>query len=432
MRLSLTLGGLASLSLSVTFLSHWYLLTALGPGRETDALFAGMMIPQLVLAVVSGSLIHALVPLLSVEDKQGRLQLAWTLLQGLALLFGAFSGLLILSAPVWVPWTVPGFDPPTVALTVSLVRIQLFGVVFAALLSVLGAACSATHRFIRAEVSPVVAASVGFVFLVFGLPELGVAAAAWAAVITSGLQVFLLLPVLGRYRTPRWRAPAVLEAWRRIRPILSGSLYYKSDRFVDRFLASMAPPGALSILHVAQQLLAAGHLILNKGVAVPMVPVLARKAQGKDWNGFRLTSRSRMGVMLAVTLVTAGVLVLAGRPLLSLLFEHGRFDRAQVEQFWWILVGLLGVWFGGAVGQILSSSFYAQGDTTTPTRIGVLGFTVGILLKVGGFYLFGILGIAVGTSLYYMLNVLLLQSALAKKLHASFAAAKVESALAGS
>jgi putative peptidoglycan lipid II flippase len=414
-RLSLKLAALSGLSVLVSFLNQWYLLTRIGPGQETDALFAGMMIPQLVLAVVTGSLSHVLVPLLSTNEKGEQARLGWTLVQGLVVVFGGGALLLGIAAPLWVGWTVPGFEPPAVALTVRLVRVQLIGVVCSAVLSVLWALRSARREFVWAETSSALAAVVGLLFMVTMLPSLGVAAAAWALVVTSALQVTLLMPALGRYQRPRWGAPEVQEIWRRVLPLLGGSIYFKSERFVDRFLASMAPTGELSLLHLAQQINTAGHLLLNKAVAVPMVPALAERAKEDDWASFRSISGARLKAMILLTgAVTIGI-VLVGRPIFSFVLERGRFQPGDVDHFWWILLCLSGVWIGGAAGQVLSSSFYAQGETTIPTRIGIFGFTIGIVLKVGGYYFYGVLGIAAGTSIYYAVNAVLLQVFLARR-----------------
>jgi putative peptidoglycan lipid II flippase len=67
MKLNLALGTLAGANLVLSLVIQWYVVTRLGVGAATDALFAGMAVPQLVLAVVSGSLMHVLVPLLSGE-----------------------------------------------------------------------------------------------------------------------------------------------------------------------------------------------------------------------------------------------------------------------------------------------------------------------------------------------------------------------------
>jgi peptidoglycan biosynthesis protein MviN/MurJ (putative lipid II flippase) len=145
-----------------------------------------------------------------------------------------------------------------------------------------------------------------------------------------------------------------------------------------------------------------------------MVPLLAQKAHGKDWKSYFQISKGRL---LCVTIFSVlGFLFLWawGQEVLRLLFGFGRFRMEEVHKLWWILMALMGVLIGGAMGQVLSTSFYARGETVVPTKIGVWGFSLGIGFKVLGFYLGGIIGIALGTSVYYFLNVFLLQWALSK------------------
>jgi putative peptidoglycan lipid II flippase len=402
-RLGVVLGLLSALGILVNLAYQWYVLTRVGPGSQTDALFAGMMVPQLVLAVVGGSLGYVMVPLLSTEDQESRRPLAWTLLQGMALFWAAVAALLMLLAPLWVPLAVPGFDEPTTHLAVHLSRIQLLSLVFSGVTGVQAAAYQARHRFISAEAAPFVAALVGFGFVVWALPRLGISAAAWGLVIRSGCQTLLQAPALGRYHPPT-RHPGLGEAWRRLLPLLSGASYYKADGFVDRLLASLGPSGALSLYHLSLQLYSSLHVVLNRAVAAPAVPSLARSAAAQDWRGFTRISRDRLRVMLLVTIGLLPVLVFVGRPTLSAFLAHGLFSQARVEQLWWILILLCGVWVGGAAGQVLSTSFYTRGDTRTPTRIGVIGFTFAIALKLLAFKYFGIRGLAAAASLYYLGN----------------------------
>ena len=55
-RLAVILGGLAGVNILLTFFYQWYVLITIGPGWQTDAFFAGMAVPQLFLAVLSGSM----------------------------------------------------------------------------------------------------------------------------------------------------------------------------------------------------------------------------------------------------------------------------------------------------------------------------------------------------------------------------------------
>ena len=139
MRRAIILAGVSSLNVVVGFASQWYIFTTLGPGRETDAYFAALVIPTLVLAVVSGSLMHVLVPLLSVGDDEAFRREAWTFFQGIALGFGAVAVPLALAAQWWVPLPVPGFGQEARDLTVHIVRVQLLGMVFTAATGVLWA-----------------------------------------------------------------------------------------------------------------------------------------------------------------------------------------------------------------------------------------------------------------------------------------------------
>ena len=96
MRQPLLLGVLAASNIGIAFLYQWYVLIQLGPGMETDALFAGMTLPQLVLAVVSGSLMHVLVPMLAGEPADRFRHDAWGFFVLVGALFAAIAVLLYL------------------------------------------------------------------------------------------------------------------------------------------------------------------------------------------------------------------------------------------------------------------------------------------------------------------------------------------------
>lgn len=69
-RLILSLGALAAANLLLAFLIHCYIFLKVGPGIETDAFYAGMTVPQLILSVLTGTLFHVMIPLLAGEDEK--------------------------------------------------------------------------------------------------------------------------------------------------------------------------------------------------------------------------------------------------------------------------------------------------------------------------------------------------------------------------
>lgn len=414
MKLNLALGWLAATNLLLGLLIQWYVVTSLGVGVATDALYAGMAVPQLILAVVGGSLVHVLVPLLANEDPEHFNRTAWGFFLGVTGVFAAFSAVLFAAAPLWVRWLLPGFDPAALDLTVRLTRIQLFSIVFTAGAAVLSSAQYARHRFLWADTVPVIGASLSFAALVVALPRTGILAAAWASVLRPGLAIVLLLPGIGGWRTGHGDAAAFRTAWRRIRPLLVGTTYYKTDPLVDRYLSSMAPAGGLSLLVIGQQIWAAASQVLNKAITSPMVPRVAVQAAQGNWPIFQQMVRKRLRWMAALAGGGFVVFLGLGKPLLHLLIGHGGVTGQNVDQLWLLMAGLGGVLIAGVLGQITSAAYYAAGDTRTPTRLGIITFTCYVPLKVLAYIRFGLIGVAVATSVFAIAN-LLLQMAFMKR-----------------
>ena len=406
--LTVSLGGLAATNILLSSLMYGYVLIAIGPGPQTDALFASVAVPRLVLAVMSGSLTHVLVPVLTVQTPEEIGKSGWTLFLLVGSLFTVLEVLLHVLAPFWVGAVVPGFSEEIRLLTVELARINLPAMVLTALCSVLGAFHQATKRFIRVELMSLVSASLSFAVLFWTLPSYGVKAAAWAVVLRTGLQVFFLLPGLGRYCKPNWHSPVVVEAWGRFKPLLLGTTYYKLGPIVDRLLSSLTPTGGLSLLYVGQQILTVTNDVIYKAFTVPLLPLLTHHAQVGEWPRFRSVLLRKL---LWVSVLTASgylVFFLHGESLLTLIVRYGRVSETDIHSLWLIMLALVGFLVAGAMGQITSAAFYARGDTTTPTVVGAIGFTIGIILKVVGFFHFGLVGIAAGTTLYYILNMVVL------------------------
>lgn len=408
MSLTLMLAALAAVNILLTLLVQWYVITQLGVGTETDALFAGMALPQLILSVVSSSLTHVLVPLLATEDESTFRQNAWNFFLGITAIFSILAAVFFVTANFWVPLLVPGFTRAGQLLTIRLTRIQLVSMVFTASVSVLWSTYHARRKFIWAELSPVIANLIAFAVLIYALPIYGIVAAAWVVVLRTLLQILWLLPGLGRFHSPNFKTPAMREAWQRIRPLLIGTTYYRTDPLVDRFLASMAPAGGLSLLYIGQQLYGVANVVAEKAVAAPMVPLLAVRAAANDWQNFRRAYRQRLIAMAFITITGYIVLVVFGESILNLLIGHGGVTRENVHTLWLIMVALAGFFIGGSMGTIAATTFYSMGDTRTPTRMSVITYSIYIPVKVFIFFRYGLLGLALVTSIYIFVNLFLL------------------------
>ncbi len=417
-KLSLALGSLAICNAVLAILMPWYVVTRLGVGIETDSFFASGALPQLIFLVVSVSLTQVLVPILSTEDESTFRRDAWGFFLGVTVFFAIVALILFVTAGFWVPLIVPGFSAEARQLAIGLSRIQLLAMIGNASVVVLWSIFYARQRFLWVEVSSVFANVVSLAFLVWTLPRYGIAAAAWATVLSLALKGVLLMPVLGPWQAPRLDSYAMKEAWRRIKPFLLGQTYAKSDPLIDRFLTSLTTAGNLSLLYIGQQIYSSSNLIVTKAISTPSVPHLAIAAKSGDWSNFKRIYHQRLLWMLAIT-VAAGVgLFVVGEPLLRLMIGHGGITNQNVHMLWWILLALVGLLIGGAAGQVISGAFYAIGDTRTPTMLFIGTYTVYIPVKILVFLRYGVVGLAVVTSVHltvnFILQLLVLESTIAR------------------
>lgn len=398
---TLLLATAATSNLLLLLLLQWYTVAKFGAGSASDAVFASLTLSQFGLNVLTTLLMHVLVPLLALQDEGEFRATTWDLLHNAARWALGFGALAALTAAVWVPWMFPGFDGSTLRTTVTLTQIQAVGLAGGTFTIVAWAAMRARGSFLRAEVSSSLASTFALGFLVWQVPRLHAASAAWAFVIRAALPFIFLLPALGWYRAPRRGSPAVAEAWRRIRPLAAGAGFHKVTVLADRFLASLAPPGGLSILALVQQISSAWEQFVAHTVTMPAVPKLAR-AGAQD--GGREFSRIYRRTLWTVGVLSGGilaVLVLAAPLVTRLGSQANPALGPTLHMAWPLLAALAGQWILSPVLLVISSGFYARGDTRVPALVGSIGVPVGIALRIGGYVLFGLVGLALGISGHY-------------------------------
>jgi peptidoglycan biosynthesis protein MviN/MurJ (putative lipid II flippase) len=399
------LGVLAACNAGLAVVSAWYVVTHTGINAETDAFFASGALPQLAFLVMSATLLPVLVPLLATRDGERLRADAWAFFVLTTAFFALLGAALYVSAGLWVPLLVPGFSPEAKELTVGLTRVQVVSMVLNAGIVSLWAAHHARGRFVWVELSGVLANLAGLAFLVWALPRFGIRAAAWNAVFYNCLKLALLAPVLGRWRRPLWGAVS-REAWRLLKPLLPLQGYLRAEPALDRFLTSMQGAGSLSLLYVAQQVYASAAAVTGKAFVAPMVPRLAVEADAGDWRHYRHTYRVRLALTVLLTSAGALLVLALGAPALRLTVGHGGIAAENVHALWLVLVALAGSLVGGVSGQVASGAFYAMGDTKTPAKVSAFVYTLYLPLKVAVFLRYGLVGLAVTTSAYFVVNAL--------------------------
>jgi putative peptidoglycan lipid II flippase len=418
LKLNLSLGAIASLQLAASFALQLIVLAVLGAGIGTDAYVAAQAVPAVIFSVLAVSLQNVWQPKLAVLS--GDL-VQWRNAQGAAqgqvlMLFGGMAVALIATAPLWVHVLFPGFSDSQAAMTAYMSQILLVAMILNGQAALLTTAQRARDRFLAAEVVSLLATIAAAGALALLLPAFGVEAAAWitlarAIVVTVILYVLADMPAMALRRA--WRETAV---WHQLRPMLAGSSIYKTGPLLDRFWSSYAPAGGVTVFNLAQAGMGAFSAVLDRAVSVPVTPRLARLVAAGDYSGVRKLYRTcviRITILVALLLV---VLLLLKPFWSSLALSLLRMDDPLSSQLWLICLLLLGYAHVAASGSVAVAAFYAMGDAKTPVKVGVLGFAFGVLLKSLAFLTWGLPGLALGTSIYYIINMLAMCVLLEKKI----------------
>jgi putative peptidoglycan lipid II flippase len=424
LRVGLSLSLVTFGQLATSFGIQWYTVTQLGAGAETDALYAGATLPQIVMVVLIEPLGFVLTPMLSVMGEPERRRAGWWLFWLLTFISFLIALLLFLLVPVTMPLLAPGFSASTAQLTQGLARIQLAAAVGAICTMMLSSLYHAEHKFLWPAIVTLIWSLLGWVILIAGLQYGGVTLAAWVQVLCYVGPVLFLVPAIG------WLPPTghcnlsaiLVDLWRQVKPLMASTAFYRTGFVVDRFLASLLVPGSVVILELAWRVQLAIVRVLNQGITTPIVPVLASLSSQGSWPAFKTRYRDRLkwvGLLSAgavMGLVTVAFAVPhffqggGGHPMI------GAFRSQDLHDLLLALVAGSGVLLFGSVNHLLMSAFYAQGETRAPTRIQMLSYSFGIILKVCGFFFGGLYGIMAAMSVYYAAEGLALGVALNRRL----------------
>lgn len=306
-----------------------------GAGKETDALFVAMSLPEMMFFAVNGAVYLSVVTLYNREVEAGRAgeasRLAGAALN-LVLVGGAvLSAAVFVWAPVIVGIMAPGFPPGTRDLTITLVRLTSFSFAFVGAWSTVSALANARERF----VVPGLIHNVPNIVIVGGLvvfsSSWGISVAAGGYTLGYAAAVLLLVVWAVRHGEARLDlrvglSPAVLRPVVALSiPFVTASLLNKLMLAVSRFYASFLPEGSVSILTFAYIPVNFAHNILTMSfltVLFARLTMIAGKGDGDDMN--RLVDRAAR--YIALLMIPAGVfLAVLAEPVIRLVFERGAF-----------------------------------------------------------------------------------------------------------
>ncbi|MBI2378025.1 MAG: murein biosynthesis integral membrane protein MurJ [Deltaproteobacteria bacterium] len=410
---------------------------AFGSSDAADVFRAALRIPNLLQNLFGeGVLSASFIPVyseLSDRDPKMATRVAGVVLGVLSLVTSTLVLLGILSAPWLLDAIAPGFEGEKRDATVKLVRILFPGtglLVFSAWC--LGLLNSHRKLFIS-YVAPVAwnAAIIAALLLIGGIEGEyeAVEYVAYGAVVGSFLQLIVQVPfVVPLVRGLRPRLDVANEhvrvVLRNFLPVLASRGVVQVSAYVESMLASLLPAGAIAAMGYAQIVYTLPVSLFGMSVAAAELPEMSRVAEA-DLAAFkgRLEAGARR---IAFFIIPSAVsFVFLGDVISSVLFQTGKFTRGDGIVVWAILgASGLGL-YASTQGRLVSSAFAAFKDTRTPLRFAivrvVLSTSVGVACALHGPRLLGfsagfaVAGLALGTSVGALAELVLLRRALTRR-----------------
>jgi putative peptidoglycan lipid II flippase len=414
-----------------------------------DAFNAAFRIPNMLQnlfgeGVLSASFIPAYTRLLAQQREEDAKRLAGAVISALAFVAAVLVLLGVILAPLLVDVIAPGFDGAKRDLTVQLTQILFPG----AALLVFSAWClgilNSHHRFFMSYAAPVawnlvmIAALVGFGA---GTPQPRLAVIlAWGSVAGSALQFLVQLPMvmrLSRGMRPNleFGSEGARSVFSSFVPVFIGRGVVQISAFIDSFIASWLPTGAVATVAYAQTLYTLPVGLFGMAVSAAELPVMSSALGTADEVAAYLRGRLDGGLeRIAFFIVPSAVAFLAlGDVVAGVLFQSGRFTHSDTIWVWQVLAGSTIGLLAATWGRLYSSTFYALRDTRTPLRFAIARVSLNLALgALFALYLprqlgldprLGVAGLTAASGLAAWVEFFLLRRALAARIGATSIAA---------
>jgi putative peptidoglycan lipid II flippase len=390
-----------------------------GAGAAFDAFSVAFRIPNFMRRLFAeGSFSQAFVPVLSEYQKQKSHEevkhfvsaMAGTL--GFVLLGVTIVG--VVCAPLIVRLFAPGFETtgPRFDLAVTMLRITFPYLMLISLTAFSGAILNTYSRFWVAAFTPVFLNICMIGAAIWLAPHMAtpIIGLAWGVFIAGVVQMVFQWPFLKRMRLmPRPRIDFKDEGVKRVLKLMVPALFGVSvsqiNLMLDSIFASFLIVGSVSWLYFSDRLMEFPLGVFGVAISTVILPHLSRHHASQSMEDYSLTLDWALRCVLLLGLPAAVVLAVISGPLLSTLFQYGKFSGHDVlmarQSLSMFAIGIAPF----MLIKVLAAGFYAKQDTRTPVRIGVVAMVSNMVFNVILIWPFKHAGIALATSLASLVNM---------------------------
>ena len=399
-----------------------------GAGKNLDAFLMAFRLPNLLRDLFAeGALSTAFITTFSGKIAKEGDESAWGLANKIATLTAVFMSAVTLLGIIFAPQLVDlltwwSWPPDKTALTILLTRIMWPFMLLVSLAALVMGILNAKHVF----GAPAMASS----YFNLGSIISGVAIGWWldprfGARSLTGLAIGTLVGGLWqltaqfpslrrvgyRYRADfQWRDEGVRTVLTLMAPAVIAASAVQVNVLINSGFAASLGNGPVSWLNIAFRLMQLPLGIFGVAIGTVTLPLASKSAALGNIDEFRGILAGGMRLAFLLTIPSAIGLAMLASPIISVIYQHGRFTAEMTRQ----TAGALQFYAIGLVAysalKVLTPAFYAIGKRNTPMLVSFLA--IGTNLFLNWLFTFrlgwGHRGLAFSTSIVATINFLLL------------------------
>ncbi len=410
---TLVVGGLTFLVHVATAAKELLTAYRFGTADELDAFLIAFLLPSSAIVILAGAFPAAAIPIyLEIQSREGQEaahRLYMNILAGSIGFFIAATVLLALLAVPLLTLLASSFSQEKLALTCSLFFMVLPVLTIKGVATIWTGVLNADNRFVLAAIVPAITPVMTVVALLQIGGRWGIYALVIGAVGGASLEAAILawhLRRLGIPIIPRWNSwtSAMAQVTRQYGSVVAGAALMSSTVLVDQAMAAMLGPGSVSALSYGGKVVSFTLVIGATALGTAVLPHFSRMVAAEDWQGVRHTVRTYVRLILLVTIPVTLMAVLLSEPLVRLIFQRGEFTAAdteivgQVQAFLLLQVPLylIGILIVRLISSLKANSVLMWGC--------VINFVVNVVLNYVLMQWLQVAGIALSTTLVYMVS----------------------------
>jgi putative peptidoglycan lipid II flippase len=359
-----------------------------GQTYATDAYNAAFSIPDFIyMLLVGGALASAFIPVFSGYLAQEKEEEAWKVA---SIVFNFTMVLLLVLIAVALVFTrslmvllAPDLPAHYINMATTLTRVMFIQTFFMALNGIIWGILNSKQEFTAPALGSIVYNAGIIAVGLLMAHKWGVMAFSIGVVAGSVLNFLVQIPALLRtglkyYPSFNLKHPGFKRIMFLMAPVLLGLSISQINLFVTQNLASGLAEGSISALRLAQRVMQLPIGIFGTSIALVIFPAMTAYVSKLEIADFKKTFSLGLRAIFLIT-VPAGVGLIALRtPIVSLLFQQGRFNATDTSlTAVALLFYSLGLFAYSAL-QLLNRVFYSLQDTLTPVLIGAISIALNI------------------------------------------------------